>query len=307
MPVQSTPPQQQPFTSLLAAALGASPSLDEMLDAPFGLPPEPPTIGEQYANLWASYLQAATDWKITQDDLAKQERAFNALVEEAYLGVFPIGKHYDVDREIQKKAGEIRTHLIRAAQHQFAPPGVRLEIDSCEVGERFPYDEDKPEAFDPAGIWAWLEATYGGDAGERLAWAQTAKELTSHLRMKGEAVVIRGGYVVLEKHVYIDSFDKKWGRTRIHHSSGESVSKACAALSEIARWAERIGLSRDLADFGSSWWRGDRTLESRKQYPLGNNGEVVVVTYQNKFEFKLKKDFAEQVQMFMGTYGESAE
>lgn len=211
---------------------------------------------------------------------------------------------HDVGRTLEKSAIEIRKMLVWSAEKLFAPQGVSLKIDGYEIYERFPTDQDNIDAFDPVAIWSYLEQKYGGDFGEKLAWQQVAKGFKSKFNLdEGEKVVIKNGYIVLDRPVWLDDFDKKYHKkNRLSFGCVESISQSLNVLSEIARWSDRIALSHDLHRLNRTF--SDRTYEvqSRAKHPAGHNGEVIIVTYTSRFEFLIRQDFAEQLQVFLGTY-----
>lgn len=309
------------FEALFAAAVGLEKSADSSLDiASDGneeaveMVPEviqavpeddtPPTVGEQYKALWMRYRNALENWASEQCAIRSEERRILNHNRSEYMRAFEDMTGNDVRRTLESRAAEVRKMMVWTAEKVFEPEGVSLKIDGYDIHERFPSDEDNIDSFDPVAIWSYLEQKYGGDFGEKLAWQQVAKGFKSKFNLDdGEEVVIKGGYIVLERPVWLDGFDKKhYKKNRLSFGCVESISQSLNVLSEIARWSDRIALSHDLCRLNRTF--SDRTYEiqSRAKHPAGDNGEVIIVTYTSRFEFLIRQDFAEQLQVFLGTY-----
>lgn len=319
--MQAVEQSSSSFEVLFAAAVGLSESDDAAVDAMadandeasemvpevIQMPPEeekPQTVGEQYKALWLRYRNALEKWASEQCAIRSEERRILNHHRSEYMRAFEDMSGHDVGRTLEKSAIEIRKMLVWSAEKLFAPEGVSLKIDGYEIYERFPTDQDNIDAFDPVAIWSYLEQKYGGDFGEKLAWQQVAKAFKSKFNLdEGEKVVIKNGYIVLDRSVWLDDFDKKqYKKNRLQFGCVERVSQSLNVLSEIARWSDRFALSHDLLRLNRTF--SDRTYEvqSRAKHPAGDNGEVIIVTYTSRFEFLIRQDFAEQLQVFLGTY-----
>lgn len=319
--MQAVEQSSSSFETLFAAAVGLSESDDAAVDAMadandeasemvpevIQMPPEeekPQTVGEQYKALWLRYRNALEKWASEQCAIRSEERQILNLHFGEYIRAFEDMSGHDVRRTLEKSAIEIRKMLVWSAEKLFAPEGVSLKIDGYEIYERFPTDQDNIDAFDPVAIWSYLEQKYGGDFGEKLAWQQVAKGFKSKFNLdEGEKVVIKNGYIVLDRSVWLDDFDKKqYKKNRLSFGCAETVSQSLNVLSEIARWSDRVALSHDLRRLTRTF--SDRTYEiqSRAKHPAGDNGEVIIVTYTSRFEFLIRQDFAEQLQVFLGTF-----
>ncbi|CAM5529694.1 hypothetical protein TMEC54S_00238 [Thauera mechernichensis] len=319
--MQAVQQSSSSFEALFAAAVGlegaAYSSLDiaseineealEMVPEVIQAVPEddtPPTVGEQYKALWVRYRNALENWANEQCEIRSEERRILNRHHNEYMRAFEDMTSYDVRRTLESRAAEIRKMMVWTAEKVFAPEGVSLKIDGYDIHERFRSDEDNIDAFDPVAIWSYLEQKYGGDFGEKLAWQQVARGFKSKFNLdEGDKVVIKNGYIVLERSVWLDDFDKKqYKKNRLAFGCVESISQSLNVLSEIARWSDRIALSHDLHRLNRTF--SDRTYEvqSRAKHPAGDNGEVIIVTYTSRFEFLIRQDFAEQLQVFLGTY-----
>jgi hypothetical protein len=185
-------------------------------------------------------------------------------------------------------------------------------VDRVDITERFYLSDRRDDAvlnFDPGQVWSHLKATYDGEAGNAVAWQQIANEFRKKFGIARKAKLKTvGNYVVLDVSVALDSLHKKYGRDRLCHSSCEAVAHACRAAAGVAGWAKQYSLAADLQKFAQeTYCSTEQTVESRKQHKMGEQAQVVLVTMHSKYEFRFRKDFAEQIQVFLGTYSEAEE
>lgn len=268
------------------------------------IPPKP-TPGEAYAEVWKGYCNAMKRHQEAMNALRMQEIR-DMDYEEGYLSVVGDMSNRDLNHTLGKFAAQIIQRLSWRAARVFAPKGGRLEIDDHALSSAFPvseHDDDKVlDSFDPTAVWAWLESRYGGQAGEDIACAQTAKRIESEFwRSLEEGVVNKGAYIVLSKSVYTDSWSS---RTELSYSSQQDIRNAMLALSEIANWADRKALSDNLR-WHVDYLGRNRTLTSREKFAFGDN-EIILITFKTSFEFRLRNDFAAQLQVFLATYGKAS-
>lgn len=183
---------------------------------------------------------------------------------------------------------------------------LRSEIDDSDFREKFEYDDEKPDSFSLKALWEYLEFTYGGQAGEDVGWRQTAAVLVYEFGMKYKKQVVRkAGRTIIELSVYLDDFDKKYsGKNRLHYNSNDKFVKTMSELKSFATWHQNMALAHDIGMHVTKFWH-DRyeDIVSRKQYPLGDDQEIILVTFHNKFEFRFSDACAAQLQLFLGTYG----
>jgi hypothetical protein len=102
--------------------------------------------------------------------------------------------------------------MVVEASRKFAPAAGRLEIDTSHELDRFGLDVIKVlktgKLPDLDGFWKHLEATFGGDAGKAVAFAQAAKAIINGFWLKPDSEIKRtSSAVVLEKRVSSDSRD----------------------------------------------------------------------------------------------------
>jgi len=117
---------------------------------------------------------------------------------------------YDVEIDVKKIAERARDALKRVAEKTFSPDGARLEV-GIPHGDDFPPNDW--ETFDPAAIWRYLAATYGGDVGANLAYRAAAKKLAYDLGIKAWHRAQGGRRPDDLRH--LDIPDKKWERLSV--------------------------------------------------------------------------------------------
>lgn len=262
------------------------------------------TIGSRFEKLFEDYKAALEAWT---SDLARLSSVENVILpgESYWLAIKP-PQIFEATKELREVATQMLRRIVGQAEAEFAPPGHKLTIKTDDMPEHLHVDRDEPGRFSPAAVWEYLEKTYSGSAGRELGWKQAAEDVIRAFCMRrSNTVEKKGAFVVLNDSVYVDDFDKKYGRIRLSYSSVESVMACCKALAGFATWAERVDLSHDLMAFAEHCNDRDSRVESRKQYPLGS-GDIVVVTFQTNFEYRIREDLAAQLNLFIGTYGAHA-
>lgn len=219
---------------------------------------------------------------------------------ESYLLAIASPSERDVENDIIKIASKFRQAMIRDAERTFAPAGGKLAIDESDLNKILGSDR-YPERFDPVKFWNVLQDTYGGAKGEETAHRQIARTLSTQFSLERKTEVkMVGGCVVLEKSIWVDDFDKKHYKVnKMSYSCSESILAAMQALAHFAAWANEPDLAADLRKHP---WGSDRVIESRQRISFGR-AKLDVITYATRFEFRFAQSLAEQLMIFLGTYG----
>ena len=261
------------------------------------------TIGQTFARLLSMYRTQLASWAQTLQTLVVEEK--DAAPAENKLFAFKPLSQKKQNELVTKRARDIRQRLIWIAERNFAAPGQKLEIKD-NFPPQFNVDREQGDEFDPAAFWAYLENTYGGQKGIDAANTQTAEKLIEAFWLKrSQKMEVKGGYVTLSRSVSLDSLDKKYGKIKLCYHSQESIRKCCLFLGQFCVWADLPGEAHDLNHLAGVFDNYDYRLESRKQYKCGL-GNVVIVTFQSSFEFRLSKELASRLQLFIGTYAPHA-
>ena len=273
--------------------------------------PKEPTIGEQFAKLFEQYQNALDCYIESLKAAAQFEQSFSSR--ESYSMAIQVQSPY-TRRGLVKKVGEsIRSAMVDKAQKMFAPRGGRLEIDDRDLQERFPIEvlnegrgldaNDRARIeFDPAACWAYLEATYGGSAGEEIGWRQNAADLIRHfgLRDQPELKKVAGRTVLEVGYLYTEkTYSGQW---ELSYNAKETILKVFSSLQAFAAWAELWDLPPNLNQQTHRIWYGARALVTpRERFDLGENCHYV--TYLKEWKFHLSAPVAEKLQLFLGQYG----
>lgn len=152
--------------------------------------------------------------------------------------------------------------------------------------------------------WQYVEENYGGDRAVSKALNDAANAIIKELSLrKGGEVIMRAGRLVLNQSIWIDSFDKKhYGKTKLTTGSLNDVQMLAANLGVFASWADNTLLNVDLQRFGHGYFR-DSKVVSRHKHELGEDGELEVITFSTRFEYRFNQAPAQQLQVFLSTYG----
>ena len=262
------------------------------------------SIGQRFFKMLEDYKTAVKNWAAARSSIAEEENTY--LPEKSYMLVFKPLDPSDHKQLIIEAERNVRDRLIRHAEEKFAPSGQTLKIDKTELPVHFVCDRETAGIFNPTAFWLYLETTYAGSSGQELAWAQAAEEVVRAFHMSRSGKVERkGAYIVLNRSVYIDSYDKKYGKLRPSYSSQQIIAECCKSLAKFASWAERPDLADDLHEVEKHFCWHNYAIESRKQFNCGKSG-IVVVTFLTNFEYRIHQDLATQLQIFIGTYAPNA-
>ena len=259
------------------------------------------TIGHEFALLWRGYCDALDAYHHALEELSAIEQEVMPAGE--YLRAIRVQSKYTMRTLKETVAKDMQKRLVCHAESLFAPRGTRLSIDTDKLRNGVSQNAGDFASFDPALVWQYLESHYCGHAGQEMAWMQAAARFIKTFGLdNGKAIVRKSGYVLLDRHVGMDDFDKRFSKiNRLGYRGVESVSECYQSLIAFAEWAEDANLVRDLR-LGAKDWDRTTDIVSRKQYLYGEKAEIVLVTFVGRFEFRLKEKLAQQLQIFLGTY-----
>lgn len=294
-------------------AVAESSALMEVAPALGGEPVSSSAKG--YTALWRR-LCARLDQAVL---LSEQAEADSARV--LGLGLDVLGSRYSAWGRMEDWARTMRAHLVQTAAREFGAAGARAPIDECALNEalgeaagymkRNAYGRASlsPEeeaarlraAFDPDAIWRWLEATYGGEAGERAALAQVGRDLASTLRLESKPPSMRRDQLVIELGVWSEKHYS--GKTRSYsYGSVQTIREARQQLAAFAMWAGDVRtanmLKRDQHDVLDA--RGRSSIVSREKFDFGS---IVFVTFSEKIEIVFNAALAAKFRLFVAKFG----
>lgn len=301
----------RPRTATTVAAPAALPA-----PAPAALPvPEPVPAPKSRNEIFTAYLQF-------ERDLSRM------TAEQGHLQKLLFGEDWStiVDHPstqgIYCVAEKAITNLIQVARRRFAPAGVVLDINQHEVleatgmsrwseeyhrpsrrGERSETESAPPVDLDK--LWAYLEGTYGGDAGIQRAHRQTAKFIINAFRLDGDTEIKRtASSVSCFRRIYATKKDYGLdiGRYDFGHSSRDWLLDLFRSLACAFEWTEMDQLSIELAPARHGICNYDFTFKPRDRH---NFTGLDIVFFKEQMEFKFSHAAAEKLMLYLGTFGQS--
>jgi hypothetical protein len=262
-------------------------------------------LGELYSTLWAEYLDLWREQETRVVELAARERADLELDEYMYV----IETDLDLKNRFDKTMKDIFKRMVWAAEKRFAPDGGRLTIDNTDLYARHisPIrDHGRFDEFDPAAVWAELEAEYGGDKGAEIGLAQCAHELVRFFSIKpGMATERVGGRLSLSVNVWVDGLDKKYNnKVSLSYHSAEDIIKGLLKLETFATWAGESVTAQVLRQLAERFnYHSGREVRSRERIACDG---IDIITYQSRFEFRFSQALGDRLMVFLSTYASSA-
>lgn len=207
-------------------------------------------------------------------------------------------------------------NLIRLAQERFSPAGGSLQINRSEalaaVGmsswqddyeRRYRRDDStNMPNIDLDKLWAYLEATYGGDAGIEVSHRQNAQFLIKKLRLTGEMKrTARSVSCFMHFYGRIIQHGPNAGRYDRGHADRSEDNKMFKSMALAFEWAELDQLSKELDPRRHSMCDYDFNYKPRDRV---NFTGMEIVLYKDKWEIKFDHKTAEKLMLYLGTYGE---
>jgi len=255
--------------------------------------------GKKLDQIWTDFITLTRSQTHETDYLAGQQKRA--------LG-FTLFDHRDSDRLIQDAANTLYESIIDLAAHRFTPPGAQpITIPSHDYHHRFrePYqDKDDAPDFTPSELWTALERDYGGDKGATKALMEAAEVIRNLFSESLRSEIVRcGGGVVLSHSVYAEQWRGN-GRHDLSYGCVRRLHSGFTALATFADWTARSALASDLRAFATRDWLRI-PLVSRDRFYFGDS-DITLITYLSKFEYRISPTLAEQLNVFLSKYDNSA-
>ncbi|SAL01009.1 hypothetical protein AWB77_06251 [Caballeronia fortuita] len=253
------------------------------------------------------YTQLIEQFKTAQ---AAAAVAYHAVV-QAERDVFADGlteysamevrSEYKVERELNTFCRRVLSRLVMEASRKFAPAGGRIEIDQSRELDRCGLDieEDlrKNKIPDLDGFWQHLERTFGGEAGERVAFEQAAKAIINGFWLKPDTEIKRtSSAVILEKRVTSQSCFHSKGQREVYYSSQQAVATTFDGLATFAKKHQFGALAMQLRNFSVH----RLTFSTREK--LSFTG-LEIVLFNDKWQFKFAHDVGDALSLFISEFG----
>lgn len=259
------------------------------------------TAWEAYQTVLAKYL----------DELRRINAAFGDVFPDRY--VVDVASRYKHVNLLIEAANKLQKTLIAKAEKEFGSLTIPLEIDEEAVNEAFPiekppFSSDDDDIlvcvpFNPEGVWAWLEANYGGERGKKESLRQAAGKMCDAFNLHRHQPRFKSGYMILDLPIYIDDFNKKYsGKNKLNWRSNDDFQCALSALEYFA-----MAVNRSMLVAGVQSLRRDldqhHLIRSREKFMVGDKGtELILITFLNRFEFQVRADTANDLQIFLGSH-----
>lgn len=304
------------LADLLALVPAATPKAAVPLAVPVTQPvaePEPePESSKSLNDIFANYLKYEKDIRaLTIAQGVSQKLLFGSDWTTIVDSLSTQG--------IYRVANQAVSNLIRLAQSRFAPTGGRLDICEFEVLEavgmknwRDEYDRQnrrsETEVMPPVDldkIWAYLEATYAGDAGIETAHTQNAQFIIKEFRLDGDAEMKRTSSSV---SCFLRLWAKKldYGSNKGMYEIGsyntrDELIKLFKGLAIVFEWAEMDQLSIELAP--ARHRIGDYNFVFKPRDRASFTG-LDIVYFKEQWEWKWSHAAADKLMLYLGTYGQ---
>jgi hypothetical protein len=210
--------------------------------------------------------------------------------------------------------------MIAEASKQFSTRYTNLSIDKNDVleaagqgGWRDRYVEARrqrrrddtaalpPIPVDLDAIWAQLEKTYGGQAGQHAMFRQLAPLLIKRLHLN-DGIKQTAKHVVA--HINVRSDQATWGlkdgRFKIYSTERSYVNEVIDGLSHAFKWAGLVELGKGLEPGRHKIGDWEFVYESRETFSFDG---LDIVTYKDTWDIKMTHTTAEKLRLFLGEFG----
>lgn len=268
---------------------------------------------EHYKQSYSQFLDAHNTYLVAATVLAESDKGFFAE-DGSHVGLRVFSSYFGDRPEFgdpeapQKAAAEMVKGLCRLAAREFAPAGLAaLDIDEDHYVEQYASRRDfDPRGFDPLQFWGVLESEYGGEKGVEEGLSKAAKALISSFGLRYRPQIKRKpGHVPLDLNVYVETSFAHGGK-ELGYRSAESFNETLDALRCFVSWCNLAGEYFDQHARGTGPGVYHRRVESRERFLL-IEGELELITYYTRFEFRFSHSLAAQLQAFIGQYGDLVE
>lgn len=255
------------------------------------------SIGDTYESLWTQYRDADTTYTTAVQHLCEQERTAIPTDKDWRYAFKP------ADTPLSKIAEDILKHLLYEASERFAPHGSpRLTLPEDDLlheflGSRNHHEQPDWTAFSPVHIWNTLTQRYSGTQGRHLGYEQAARGLVQYFDIRTKLPLASSSRpTILSVSMWIDHFDKKYGKAKLSYSCRDSLTKALSHLTTFLAWANVNPNTKEMAILTNYQY------EIHSHEKIHCSSDLDIVTYQSKFEWRFSSRLAELLQVFLATY-----
>lgn len=239
----------------------------------------------------------------------KEQELLNFNEREDYLFSILYGYKLNLHDSLRQIASNIVSGLVKIAEDHWSGSS-RLNIDHSKYRSLFieeevrdvQFKDSKLAKFHPSHVWAALEADFGGDKGEELGFRQAAQKIIQGFFIReGDSMQFKAGCYQLDRSMYLDSHDKKWGKNNYSYSCKDALRPIAVGLEVFMRWAENYQGGLRVLQEVSHLCNYSEHVVSREKHVC--DGDLMFITFHNRIEFRFSKTLGEKLQMFLGLYG----
>lgn len=259
------------------------------------MPPVTPELLAELSAIHARIVEAHHELDKAMRTAREREHALIPEMESYELLDLP-----KTNDQIASITYRFRERLIRIAEAQFSPSqSARFSIPRAEITEAFPSNG----SFDAAALWAHLEAIYKPVAA-KTAFGDVARKLIDAFNLERNPKIERkGNALILSK--WISSEKSFSGKTELSYHSSESVGQALLALAGFAEWAGASHAAAQIRAYLNRTHLYHLAIASRERITLAA-GELEMITFQTRFEFRFGGTLAKQLPIFVGQFARKA-
>ena len=299
-----------PECGCVVETLDAEPRASAVINPPAPRAPRDP--GTVYAELWSRYREATAAFAAAMEGIREDESEARPIESDYEHAFSSSGRHSNGGVSLADAASAIVRRLVRIAATRFtAPGGAALDIDQDDYIRRFVVEPDTRHrrggdaaslTFDPGAVWTALEEAFGAEKGVEKSYRAAAATLVVSFDLRsGVEVKQRRDGVVLPMRIFLDDFDRKYGKNVPSFYCRERLANMQRAMMTFATWAEDTsGLHAGMHVLGALFGSVHARVQSRERIPLCDG--LYVVTYHTRFEFVMAPALAEKLQIFIGLY-----
>ncbi|CAN7640783.1 hypothetical protein [Massilia sp. LjRoot122] len=149
-------------------------------------------------------------------------------------------------------------------------------------------------------IWAYLEKTYGGEAGQVALYKQLAPLLIRRLHLNDKDMRRTANAVIAYQNIRSEpaSYGSKTGPYKLYER--RDVNEVFDALSHVFEWSGLDALSLALKPERHKIGDYSFTFESREKFTFPG---LEIVAFKDSLDWKFSKPAAEKLQLFLGQFG----
>lgn len=275
--------------------------------------PEAPPATPGYNALWQRIVNRAEQIAAIQADCradaAQLLGGAVSLISDRHHGSFP---------DLDQARKDFLALLIRKASQAFTVPGIELKIDEMKLWEALgtkanyapdrygrygSYEETQARLqaeFDPDAVWAWLEAEYGGDAGQRAALQQVAAKLVSDLGLEHRKPGESKGRLQIECRVWAE--ERYRGGRKYSYDTQNRLNQVLRGLAAFADWAGDPKVAHALRHQKVEQLAGyDTPLVSRSKATFA--GAIEFQFFYEKAVLTFSQELGQQFRLFIAKFG----